>query len=114
VTTVAKVSLNDVCELIYVTNTVGELGTTQTEKTKKQVFCGVKSITSTEFAEVSKVGIKPQLAVVIRTEVYNDAEEVEYRDKLYSVYRAYTSISDRDYTELYLSLKEGVAYGETV
>lgn len=107
----ANVSLDDRCSLVYSKETAGEMGGTDITLTEKDVFCGIKSITSKEFVEVSKIGLKPELVVVVRREVFNDAVAVRYKGKLYSIYRHYLSTADRDYMELYLTIKEGVEYG---
>lgn len=108
----ANVSLDDRCSLVYSKETAGEMGGTDITLTEKDVFCGIKSITSKEFADaVGKMGIKPELVVIVRREVFNDAVAVRYKGKLYSIYRHYLSTADRDYMELYLTIKEGVEYG---
>lgn len=110
----ASVSLDSRCTLVYAKETAGEMGGTDLTFTEKDVYCGIKSITSKEFAEVSKIGLKPELVVIIRREAFNDAVAVRYKGKLYSIYRHYLSTADRDYMELYLTIKEGVEYGGIV
>lgn len=108
------VSMDNRCTLVSYTKTPGAMGATVKTPICREVFCGVKSITGKEFADVGKVGIKPELVVIIRREVFEDAEAVRYKDKLYSIYRHYESTADKDYMELYLTIKEGVEYGKAL
>ena len=110
----AKISLNDKCTLIYAEETLGNMGFTETVQTEKTVFCGVKSITGKEFADANKIGIKPEIVIIVRKEVYNNAVAVKYKGVLYSIYRTYTVSNDKDYIELYLTIKEGVGYGGNI
>lgn len=105
------VSLDDICELITYTESVDNRGVTTMTPYYKKVFCGIKSIGGKEFADVGKLGIKPELVAVIRYEMYSGTVDVRYKGTVYSVYRYYHI--GKEYTELYLKLKEGVANGRT-
>lgn len=82
--------------------TQNELGDYDSKITKKEVFCFVDSVNSTEFFEASKNGIKAQIRVSVFFYDYENEEEVEFDGTIYRIYRTFKR---GDTIELYCSEK---------
>lgn len=93
----------------------------RTERTSRQVFAKVESITRSEFFGGGRIGLNPQLLFRVFKGDYNGESIIEYAGKTYAVYRtfdgaraAYVGPNTRkrqellnDYIELYTEQKVG-------
>lgn len=72
-----------------------------------EVFCDVKSITRTEWADAGRNGIEhPAYVFVINRNEYNSEKVVEYKGQFYGVYRTYEGRNES--LELYCEAKGGL------
>lgn len=93
----------------------------RTQRTSRQVFAKVETVTRSEFFNAGRIGLNPQLLFRVFKGDYNGESIVEYNGKNYSVYRtfdgaraAYVGPNTRarqellnDYIELYTEQKAG-------
>ena len=86
----------------YSQDNLGEWTETQT---KTEVFAMVNSVTMSEFYQAGLQGFKPDYRFSVWMTEYNDQELVEYKGKVYSVYRTYRRDDGR--IELYVNEKKG-------
>lgn len=84
-------SLNDICYLLTEGKTIkNENGfKVKTEPTKEEVYCGVKSVTRTEFYNAMKAGVKIAYVFAIAYDDYADQKQLEYNGKKYKIERIY-------------------------
>lgn len=73
---------------------------------RRQVFCQVDSVSRAEFFAAGQIGIKPEYKFTVFFGDYNDEERLEYKGKVYAVYRTYHARNDD--LELYAKLEVGV------
>ena len=86
----------------YTKDSIGNLIATDV----RNVFWGnVRSVSSSEFANVGEIGIKAALIFSIWEKEYNGQELVEYNNETYSIYRTYARADGR--IELYVEKKVG-------
>lgn len=86
----------------YTQDPVGEWIETYT---KSNVFAYVESVSMNEFFQAGQQGFKPEFRFLTWATEYDDEEELEYNDKIYSIYRTYSRDDGR--VELYVTLKKG-------
>jgi SPP1 family predicted phage head-tail adaptor len=93
----------------------------RTQRTSRQIFAKVESITRSEFFNAGRIGLNPQLLFRVFKADYQGESIVEYNGKTYSVYRtfdgaraAYVGPNTKrrqellnDYIELYTEQKAG-------
>ena len=90
---------------------IGEVVTTNTEgiqvrtKTKAAVFAQVTSVSSTEFHEAGRNGLKPEFRFTMFAHDYSGQKELTYNNQAYSIYRTYLKSTDQ--IELYVEAKGG-------
>ena len=82
-----------------------DLGEWTETQTKTEVFAMVNSVTMTEFYNAGLQGFKPDYRFSVWMTEYNDQELVEYKGKVYSVYRTYRRDDGR--IELYVNEQKG-------
>ena len=82
-----------------------DLGEWTETQTKTEVFAMVNSVTMNEFYNAGLQGFKPDYRFSVWMTEYNDQELVEYKGKVYSVYRTYRRDDGR--IELYVNEKKG-------
>lgn len=82
-----------------------DLGEWTETQTKTEVFALVNSVTMSEFYQAGLQGFKPDYRFSVWMTEYNDQELVEYKGKVYSVYRTYRRDDGR--IELYVNEKKG-------
>lgn len=92
--------------LIGVTYTVDSIGQQIPEETPRDVYCGVSSVSASEWFEAGRAGLKPECRVTMFAPDYEGEEIAELDGVRYSVYRTY--IGKNDTIELYLERKAGV------
>lgn len=69
--------------------------------TEQMVFCNEKSIKGVEFYQGQVAGIKPELAIEIKTIPTDKQTHFKYKDKIYKILRTYTK--DKEVIELILT-----------
>lgn len=99
---------DDLVKLISEEYTFDEIGRQISQRTEKEVFARVESVSRSEFFNAGQAGLKPEYKVTVWTDEYGGELLVEYNEVVYAVYRTYL---DKDRTELYLRRKEGTANG---
>ena len=82
-----------------------DLGEWTETQTKTEVFAMVNSVTMNEFYNAGLQGFKPDYRFTVWLNEYDDQELVEYKDKIYAVYRSYRRDDGR--IELYVNEKKG-------
>lgn len=98
-------NLTEKISLISTEYTQDELGEWTETQTKTEVFAMVNSVTMSEFYQAGLQGFKPDYRFSVWMTEYNDQELVEYKGKVYSVYRTYRRDDGR--IELYVNEKKG-------
>lgn len=93
-------------KLISFTTTKDKYGMPIQTETATEIFCGVSSVSGSEFNAAQQNGIKPQWKFVIRSREYSGQNIVEFESKRYSVYRIYQA--GLDDIELYVEEREGI------
>lgn len=91
--------------LISIEYSQDDLGEWTETQTKAEVFALVNSVTMSEFYQAGLQGFKPDYRFSVWLTEYNDQELVEYKGKVYSVYRTYRRDDGR--IELYVNEKKG-------
>jgi SPP1 family predicted phage head-tail adaptor len=91
--------------LISTEYTQDDLGEWTETQTKTEVFALVNSVTMSEFYNAGLQGFKPDFRFMVWMNEYADQELVEYKGKVYSVYRTYRRNDGR--IELYVNEKKG-------
>ena len=77
------------------------------QETKQEVFCDVRSITQTEWANAGRNGIDhPAFVFVINRNEYHGQQIVEYNGERYGIYRTYAAKNEN--LELYCEAKGGL------
>lgn len=82
-----------------------DLGEWTETQTKTEVFAMVNSVTMNEFYNAGLQGFKPDYRFTVWLNEYDDQELVEYKNKIYAVYRSYRRDDGR--IELYVNEKKG-------
>lgn len=80
-------------------------GVISTEKTVKEVFCKLESVTRSEFFGGGRNGLNPQYKLIMFSGDYEGEPTVIYNDLPYSVYRTFQP--SMDVIELYVERKGG-------
>ena len=82
-----------------------DLGEWTETQTKTEIFAMVNSVTMNEFYNAGLQGFKPDYRFTVWLNEYDDQELVEYKGKIYAVYRSYRRDDGR--IELYVNEKKG-------
>lgn len=98
-------NLAEKISLISTEYTQDDLGEWTETQTKTEVFATVNSVTMSEFYQAGLQGFKPDFRFTVWMNEYADQELVEYKEKVYSVYRTYRRDDGR--IELYVREKKG-------
>lgn len=98
-------NLAEKLSLISTEYTQDDLGEWVETQTTTDVFAIVSSVTMSEFYQAGLQGFKPDYRFSIWLTEYDDQDLVEYKDKIYSVYRSYRRDDGR--IELYVNEKKG-------
>ncbi len=86
----------------YTQDDIGEWTETQV---KKVVFACVESVTMSEFYQAGMQGFKPEYRMTVWMNEYSDQDLLEYKEKVYTVYRTYRKDDGR--IELYVTERKG-------
>ena len=96
---------SEVITLLGETQTQNEFGVWVPERTSRDVFCQVNSITRSEFFDAGRNGLNPEFMFSMFAGDYEGERVCEYRGQKYSIYRTY--IARNDVIELYAERKGG-------
>ena len=96
---------SDVINLYADSVTYDEYGVALKNRTAKQVFCSVDSVTRSEFFDAGRSGLKPEYRFTMFFGDYDGETVVGYKGRLYSVYRTYHAKTD--VIELYVERQGG-------
>ena len=97
---------SEVITLVGYTSTRDEYGVWQNEKTEREVFCSVDSVTRSEFFEGGRNGLNPEYRFTVFFADYQGERECVYKGTAYGIYRTYHAKTDE--LELYAERKGGV------
>ena len=82
--------MNDVLTLIKRRHTTDANGDPTIEETSRDVFCGVRSISQSEFYQAQTSDFRPELKFVLADYLdYNDETVVEHNGQRYRVLRTF-------------------------
>lgn len=98
-------NLAEKISLISIEYEQDDLGEWAEVQTKTDVFAIVSSVSMSEFYQAGLQGFEPDYRFSVWMTEYNDQELIEYKDKVYSVYRTYRRDDGR--IELYVNEKKG-------
>lgn len=96
---------SDIVNLYTDTITYDDYGVARKQRTAKEVFCKVDSVTRAEFFEAGRQGLNPEYRVTMFFGDYNGEAVLGYKGRLYSVYRTYQAKTD--VIELYVERQGG-------
>ena len=102
--------MDDIAYLIGKSYQKDSIGNQVSEDTRRKIYVSVGSATQYEFYAASQVGLKPDFRLKTFSGDYQGETELEYRGKMYAIYRTYTN-QEQETTELYLTKEAGVSYG---
>ncbi|MBR2550559.1 MAG: phage head closure protein [Clostridiales bacterium] len=91
--------------LISIEYTQDDLGQWIETRTKSEVFGIVDSVTMNEFYQAGMQGFKPEYRILVWMTEYSGEEILEYKDKIYQIYRSYRRDDGR--IELYVTERKG-------
>lgn len=95
-----------VLTLIGVTYTADSIGQQIAEETSREVYCGVSSVSASEWFEAGRTGLKPEYRVTMFAPDYQGEQIAELDGVRYGIYRTY--LGGNETIELYLERKVGV------
>ena len=72
---------------------------------RRTVFCGVESISRSEYFEAGRLGLQPEFQMVVSQADYHGERLAEYHGKRYAIYRTYPKNTDK--IELYVQEEAG-------
>ena len=82
--------MNDVIQLIRITQTVDAYGDPVMKETARQVFCCVASVGTKEFYQAAAIGLQPEIKFVLADYLDYEGEQlVEHNGCTYHVLRTY-------------------------
>lgn len=96
---------SDIVTLYADTVTYDQYGVAVKNRTAKEVFCKVDSVTRAEFFEGGRSGLNPEYRITMFAGDYSGEVVVGYKGKMYSVYR--TFYDKTDILELYVERQGG-------
>lgn len=99
-------SRDNIIYLISVTYTTDEIGQRIPLEESRKLFCGISSVSASEFFEAGRSGMNAQYRATVAKEEYHGETIAELNGKRYGVYRTY--IGSGEDIELYLETKAGV------
>ncbi len=91
--------------LISIEYSQDDLGQWVETKTETDIFALVESVTMSEFYQAGMQGFKPEFRMTVWMSEYDDQEILEYKGKVYDVYRTY--MRDDGRIELYVNIRKG-------
>lgn len=84
--------MNDILQLVTITQSVDEYGDLVATRTGREVFCSIRSIGQKEFYQAQAVGLQPEIKFVLADYLeYADEPEVVHGGATYRVLRTFRS-----------------------
>ena len=99
----------DVVTLLTETPSMDSMGQIITTTERRECFCTVRSVSSSEWFAGGQAGFQPEWQLRIVEGEYNGEKECEFLGKKFAIYRTYRA--QNDILELYLTSKVGVTHG---
>lgn len=96
---------SDVAYLVTESYSQDDTGVMQKVTEKRKVFVKVSSVSGQEWFEGGRNGLNPQLRFKVFSFDYLGESLIEYKDKLYSIYRTYYDTTDQ--LDLYAEFRKG-------
>lgn len=96
---------SDIISLVSEKVVRDEYGVSHTEKTHREVFARVDSVTASEFFEGGRNGLNPEYRMTMFAGDYAGERMVGYAGNTYAVYRTYQA--GTDIVELYVQREGG-------
>ena len=91
--------------LVSIEYTQDDLGEWIETRTNTEIFGWVESISMSEFYQAGMQGLEPDYKITIWAQEYGNQELIEYKDKIYNVYRTYRRKDGR--LEMYVTERKG-------
>lgn len=85
--------------------TYNDYGVAVKQRTGKDVYCSVRSVSRAEFFDAGRSGLNPEYQITMFAYDYNGEPVVGYKGKMYSVYRTY--LARTDVLEVYVERRTG-------
>ena len=82
-----------------------DYGVAVKQRTSKDVYCSVRSVTRAEFFDAGRAGLNPEYQISMFFGDYNGETLVGYKGRMYSVYRTYQAKNDT--VEVYVERRTG-------
>lgn len=95
-----------VLTLISITYETDEIGQQVPAEIRRDVFCNISSISSSEWFDAGRAGLKAEHRATIFSHDYNGEELAELDGVRYGIYRTY--LGRNETIELYMERKVGV------
>ena len=96
---------SNIAYLVSYTYEKNEYGVLEPIEHKRKVYVDVVSVTSNEFFEGGRNGLKPVYRFSMFEFDYKGEDVIEFNNQQYSIYRTY--LRDYDQIELYVEFKKG-------
>lgn len=90
--------MRNICKLRGMTYANDGIGNQVGSVTETKIYCDSIPIQQSEIFKAAQEEIKPGIRLKVRTIDFKGQEEVEFKSKIYHIYRTYPQI---EYTELY-------------
>lgn len=100
------VDRSKILTLIGVTYTADSIGQQIPKETPREVYCGVSSVSASEWFKAGRAGLKPEYRVTMFASDYQGEQIAELDGVRYGIYRTY--LGGNETIELYLERKAGV------
>lgn len=96
---------SDVITLYADAVTYNDYGVAVKQRTSKDVYCRVDSVTRAEFFDAGRSGLNPEYRITMFAYDYNGETVIGYKGRMYSVYRTY--MAKTDIIEVYVEKRTG-------
>lgn len=96
---------SDIVNLYADAITYDDYGVAKKQRTSREVFCRVDSVTRAEFFDAGRSGLNPEYRITMFFGDYQGENLVGYKGRTYSVYRTYQAKTD--IIELYVERQGG-------
>ena len=96
---------SEVAYLVTETYSQNEYGVQEKQETKRKIYVSVTSVNGQEWFEGGRNGLNPQYRFTMYSFEYLAERLIEYKDKVYTIYRTYQRNIDE--IDLYTELRKG-------
>lgn len=102
---VYEMLLNDVCDLISVSEEIDSLGQSVGTEMKTACECSKAEIVQEESTDGGSISLRDKIMLIIESPNYNDENSLEYKGKKHHIYKVIDRMDG--YTELYCEVRSG-------